>query len=63
MTMTLVTDSHVPLTMNCNDFDDPLTFSVVPTSDQSFNLSKILFYDQIPAKLWQSYRCKLGHVN
>lgn len=57
MSMTLVTDIHVPLTMNCNDFDEPLTFSVVLTSDQSFNLSKTLFYAKIPAKLWHLYRC------
>ena len=44
--MTLVTDIHVPLMMNCNDFDEHLTFPVVPTSDQMFNLSKSLFYDK-----------------
>ncbi len=34
----------VPLKMNCNNFGDPLTSHVVPSSGQN-----TLFYDQTPA--------------
>ncbi len=49
----VVSDFHVPLRMNCNNFGDPLTFplSMSPSSGQKFNLSTTSIYDQTPAKL------------
>ncbi len=46
-----LSDFHVSLRMNCNNFGDPLTFHLAPSSRQNFNLSSALVYDQIPVKL------------
>lgn len=45
------TDIYAPHMMICNDFDCALTFHLVPSSGQSFNLSSALVYDLIPVKL------------
>lgn len=45
------TDIHVSHRMNCDNFDDPLTFYLAPPAGQNFNLHKTLDYDQIPEKL------------
>ncbi len=51
------TDIHVPLRMNSNNFGNPLTFHLVPSSGQTFYSSNMwtntqnIVYDQIPAKL------------
>ena len=37
--------------MVINSFDDPLTFHLVLSGDQNFNLSNTLAYDQLPSKL------------
>ncbi len=36
-----ILDIHGPQTMNPSDFDDPLTFHLVPSSDQKFNTCPI----------------------
>ena len=43
--MTFCTSIHVCLRMNFNNFDDPLTFPVSPSSGQSFYWSSTLFND------------------
>ncbi len=45
--------SHINaiISMNCNNFGDPLTFHVVPSSSQTFYVSNTLVYDQISAEL------------
>ncbi len=45
------TDVHVPLRMKCNDFGDPLTFYLAPSSGQHVHVSNTLVYDQIPTEL------------
>ncbi len=42
------TDIHVPLRMNCMNFNGPLTFHLAPSSGQNFNLSNAFV---LPAKL------------
>ncbi len=49
--MEFVADIHVPLRMNYNNFGDPLTFHLAPSSGPNFILSNTVVYDQIPAKL------------
>ncbi len=55
------TDIQVPLRMNCNHFDEPLTFHIAPSSGQNFNLSNTLVYHQIPAKLMLLNRAPVKH--
>ncbi len=44
-------DIHVSFGINCNNFDDPLTFNLAPPSGWNFKLSNTLIYYQKPAKL------------
>ncbi len=45
------TDIHRAQKVNPNDFGDPLTFHLAPSSGQNFSLSNTLVCDQKPAKL------------
>lgn len=47
--MKLATDIGVPHVMNWNKFNNLLTFHIFLSSGQAFNLSKTLFYEQIPS--------------
>ncbi len=46
--MKFATHIHVPLRMSCNNFGDPLTFHLLPSSGQSF---QILWFMN---KYWQN---------
>jgi len=43
-------DIPVPPRMHCDNFGDPLTFHLTPSSDQIYKLSNTLVYDQISAE-------------
>ncbi len=45
------THIHVTFRMNCNNFGDPLTCYLAPSSGQNLNVSSTVVYDQIPAEL------------
>ncbi len=45
------TDIRDPLGMNCNNFSDPSTLHLAPSSGQNLNLSNTLVYEQKSAKL------------
>lgn len=45
--MTFGTEIHIPVWMNCTNFDYP--FNLAPSSDQTLNLFYTLVYDHIPA--------------
>ncbi len=41
------THVHASLRINCNNFGDPLTFNLAPSSGQNFNLCNTLVYDEL----------------
>ncbi len=40
--MKIVTDIHIPLSMNCNYFGDPLIFHLIPLVSQKFKFTNTL---------------------
>lgn len=60
--MNVGTHIHVPLRMNSNKTDDPLTFYLAPPSDENVTLSNSLDHDRSAAKLMTSASASANFV-